>query len=72
MSTSPAHTSFIIENQKDSYQIGEELFVTVRSKDFDNTFKSYGGDFYQAKLFWSKTKVSDCTHYFTRTTYLLY
>ncbi len=68
MSTSPAHTSFIIENQKDSYQIGEELFVTVRSKDFDNTFKSYGGDFYQAKLFWSKTKVSDCTHYFKITT----
>ncbi|KAL0174706.1 hypothetical protein M9458_030674, partial [Cirrhinus mrigala] len=51
MSTSPAHTTFIIENLKESYQIGEELFVTVYAKDFDNTSKSYGGDFFQAKLF---------------------
>ncbi len=72
MSTSPAHTTFIIENLKESYQIGEELFVTVQAKDFGNKFKHYGGDFFQAKLFWSKTKVSDCKHYLTRTTYLLY
>ncbi len=71
MSTSPAHTTFIIENLKESYQIGEELFVTVHAKDFDNKSKSYGGDFFQAKLFWSKTKVSDYKHYFTRTTNLL-
>ncbi|XP_073688782.1 NXPE family member 3-like isoform X2 [Garra rufa] len=58
MSTSPAHTTFIIENLKESYQIGEELFVTVYAKDFDNKSKSYGGDFFQAKLFWSKTKAS--------------
>ncbi len=68
MSTSPAHTKFIIENLKESYQIGEELFVMVHAKDFDNKSKSYGGDFFQAKLFWSKTKVSDCTHCFNRTT----
>uniref|UniRef100_A0A8C1RZE0 NXPE C-terminal domain-containing protein n=1 Tax=Cyprinus carpio TaxID=7962 RepID=A0A8C1RZE0_CYPCA len=58
MSTSPAHTTFIIENLKDSYQIGEELFVLVHAKDFNNKSKSYGGDFFQAKLFWSKTKAS--------------
>ncbi|KAF4104277.1 NXPE family member 3-like isoform X1 [Onychostoma macrolepis] len=58
MSTSPAHTTFIIENLKESYQIGEELFVTVHAKDFDNKSKHYGGDFFQAKLFWSKTKAS--------------
>ncbi len=63
MSTSPNHTTFTIENLKESYQIGEELFVTVHAKDFDNKAKSYGGDFFQAKLFWSKTKVSDCANY---------
>uniref|UniRef100_A0A673IY04 NXPE C-terminal domain-containing protein n=1 Tax=Sinocyclocheilus rhinocerous TaxID=307959 RepID=A0A673IY04_9TELE len=55
-STSPAHTTFNIENLKKSYQTGEELFVTVHAKDFDSKSKSYGGDFFQAKLFWSKTK----------------
>uniref|UniRef100_A0A8C1HRF6 NXPE C-terminal domain-containing protein n=1 Tax=Cyprinus carpio carpio TaxID=630221 RepID=A0A8C1HRF6_CYPCA len=58
MSTSPAHTTFIIENLKKSYQTGEKLFVTVHAKDFYNKSKSYGGDFFQAKLFWSKTKAS--------------
>ncbi|XP_073688783.1 NXPE family member 3-like [Garra rufa] len=58
MSTSPAHTTFIIENLKENYQTGDELFVTVHAKDFDNKSKSYGGDFFQAKLFWSKTKAS--------------
>ncbi|KAK7156645.1 hypothetical protein R3I94_006631 [Phoxinus phoxinus] len=58
MSTSPGYTKFIIQNLKESYQIGEELNVTVHAKDFDNKSKSYGGDFFQAKLFWSKTKAS--------------
>ncbi len=49
MSTSPAHTTFIIENLKESYQIGEELFVTVHAKDFDNKSKSYGGDFFSSQ-----------------------
>ncbi|KAK2880873.1 hypothetical protein Q8A67_018141 [Cirrhinus molitorella] len=58
MSTSPTHTTFIIENLKESYQTGEELFVTVYTKNFDNKSKNYGGDFFQAKLFCSKTKAS--------------
>ncbi|KAG1951892.1 NXPE family [Pimephales promelas] len=58
MSTSPDRTKFIIQNLKESYQIGEELYVTVHAKDFDNKSKRYGGDFFQAKLFWSKTKAS--------------
>ncbi|XP_055052905.2 NXPE family member 3 isoform X1 [Misgurnus anguillicaudatus] len=55
MRTSPAHSTFIIKNLKDSYQIGEELFVTIHARDFNNKPKSYGGDFFQAKLFSSKT-----------------
>uniref|UniRef100_A0A8C2F807 NXPE C-terminal domain-containing protein n=1 Tax=Cyprinus carpio TaxID=7962 RepID=A0A8C2F807_CYPCA len=58
MSTSPAYTTFIIENLKESYQTGEKLFVTVHAKDFYNKSKSYGGDFFQAKLFWNNTKAS--------------
>ncbi|XP_059390194.1 NXPE family member 3-like isoform X2 [Carassius carassius] len=58
MSTSPAYVTFIIENLKESYQTGEELFVTVHAKDFYNKSKRYGGDFFQTKLFWSETKAS--------------
>ncbi|XP_065136881.2 NXPE family member 3-like [Paramisgurnus dabryanus] len=55
MSTSPAHSTFIIQNLKESYQIGEELFVTIHARDFNNRSKLYGGDFFQAKLFSSKS-----------------
>ncbi|ROJ66300.1 NXPE family member 3 [Anabarilius grahami] len=58
MTTSPGHTKFIIQDLKESYQIGKELYVMVHAKDFDNKSKRYGGDFFQAKLFWSKTKAS--------------
>ncbi|KAK9962385.1 hypothetical protein ABG768_007755 [Culter alburnus] len=58
MTTSPDHTKFIIQDLKESYQIGEELYVMVHAKDFNNKSKRYGGDFFQAKLFWSKTKAS--------------
>nr|XP_055053748.1 NXPE family member 3-like [Misgurnus anguillicaudatus] len=55
MSTSPDHSTFIIQNLKDSYQIREELFVTIHARDFNNKPKCYGGDFFQAKLFSSKS-----------------
>ncbi|XP_056612267.1 NXPE family member 3-like isoform X3 [Triplophysa dalaica] len=54
MSTSPAHSTFTIQNLKDSYQIGEELYVMIHARDFKNNIKPYGGDFFQAKLFSSK------------------
>nr|XP_055052898.1 NXPE family member 3-like isoform X2 [Misgurnus anguillicaudatus] len=55
LSTSPDHSTFIIQNLKDSYQIGEELFVTIHARDFNNKPKRYGGDFFQAKLFSSES-----------------
>ncbi|XP_065136911.1 NXPE family member 3-like [Paramisgurnus dabryanus] len=55
MSTSPDHSTFIIQNLKESYQIGEELFVNIHARDFNNKSKRYGGDFFQAKLFSSKS-----------------
>ncbi|XP_056330087.1 NXPE family member 3-like [Danio aesculapii] len=57
-STSPEHTKFTIQNLKESYQIGEELFVMVHARDFNKRLKRYGGDFFQAKLFWSRSKAS--------------
>ncbi|XP_051535551.1 NXPE family member 3-like isoform X2 [Myxocyprinus asiaticus] len=58
LSTSPAHSTFIIQDLRESYQIGEELFVTVHARDHNNKSKHYGGDFFQAKLFLSKSKAS--------------
>ncbi|XP_073719215.1 NXPE family member 3 [Misgurnus anguillicaudatus] len=58
LSTSPDHSTFIIQNLKDSYQIGEELFVTIHARDFNNKSKRYGGDFFQAKLFSQPQKAS--------------
>ncbi|XP_068069870.1 NXPE family member 3 isoform X1 [Danio rerio] len=57
-SSSPEHTKFTIQNLKESYQTGEELFVMVHAKDFKKRLKRYGGDFFQAKLFWSRSKAS--------------
>ncbi|XP_056613079.1 NXPE family member 3-like isoform X1 [Triplophysa dalaica] len=53
-STSSAHSTFIIQNLKNSYRIGEEIYVTIHARDFKNKPKPYGGDFFQAKLFSSK------------------
>ncbi|XP_051966129.1 NXPE family member 3-like [Xyrauchen texanus] len=58
LSTSPAHSTFTIQDLRESYQIGEEIFVTVHARDFNNKPKHYGGDFFQAKLFLSKSKAS--------------
>ncbi|XP_057187561.1 NXPE family member 3-like [Triplophysa rosa] len=54
VSTNPAHSTFVIHNLKDSYQIGEEIYVMIHARDFGNNPKHYGGDFFQAKLFSSK------------------
>lgn len=56
-STSPKHSIFIINNFKDSYYVGEELYATIIAKDFTGSPKTYGGDFFQAKVYSQKLKV---------------
>ncbi|XP_062395724.1 NXPE family member 3-like [Sardina pilchardus] len=51
MSTSPDHTTFVINNFKDSYSVGEELHVTIVAKDLTGRPKTYGGDFFKVKVF---------------------
>ncbi|XP_062399876.1 NXPE family member 3-like [Sardina pilchardus] len=58
MCTSPDHSTFIINDFKDSYYVGEELLVTIVAKDFTGRPKSYGGDFFQSKAYSNKLKAS--------------
>ncbi|XP_062395725.1 NXPE family member 3-like [Sardina pilchardus] len=58
MSTSPNHTTFVINNFKDSYSVGEELHVTIVAKDFTGRPKTYGGDFFKVKVYSDKLKAS--------------
>ncbi|XP_062387654.1 NXPE family member 3-like, partial [Sardina pilchardus] len=56
--TSAAHSTFIINDFKQSYTVGEEVFATIFAKDFTSTPKRYGGDFFQAKAYSAKLKAS--------------
>ncbi|XP_035279834.1 NXPE family member 3-like [Anguilla anguilla] len=50
-STDPSSSYFYIPGLQKSYQVGEELCVTVVARDFHQNPKPYGGDFFQAKLY---------------------
>ncbi|XP_041961037.1 NXPE family member 3-like isoform X2 [Alosa sapidissima] len=56
--TSAAHSTFIINNFKEKYTVGEEVLATIIAKDFTGTPKRYGGDFFQAKAYSDKLKAS--------------
>ncbi|XP_076147653.1 NXPE family member 3-like isoform X4 [Alosa pseudoharengus] len=58
MSTSPDHSTFLINNFKDSYYVGEELHATIFARDFTGMPKHYGGDFFQAKVYSDTLKAS--------------
>ncbi|KAL2087452.1 hypothetical protein ACEWY4_016280 [Coilia grayii] len=57
-STSPGHSTFTIQDLKQSYSVGEELHATIFAKDFTGQPKRYGGDFFQAKVYSDKLKAS--------------
>ncbi|XP_076144966.1 NXPE family member 3-like [Alosa pseudoharengus] len=56
--TSAAYSTFIINNFKEKYTVGEEVLATIIAKDFTGTPKRYGGDFFQAKAYSDKLKAS--------------
>ncbi len=57
LSTSPGHSTFSIVGLKKSYKVGENISVIITARDHNKNLKTYGGDFFQAKLFNSKLKV---------------
>ncbi|KAL1248963.1 hypothetical protein QQF64_022281 [Cirrhinus molitorella] len=58
LSTSPVHSIFSIVGLKKSYNVGENISVVITARDHNNNLKTYGGDFFKAKLFDSKIKAS--------------
>ncbi|XP_066578557.1 NXPE family member 3 [Amia ocellicauda] len=56
--TDPRHCFYYVENLRDSYTVGDTLNVTLVAKDFSRKPKSYGGDFFQARLHSPKLKAS--------------
>nr|XP_055038544.1 NXPE family member 3-like isoform X1 [Misgurnus anguillicaudatus] len=58
LSTSPVHTTFSIVGFNKTYRVGEKIHVIITARDHNKNLKSYGGDFFQAKLFNSKLKAS--------------
>ncbi|RXN02330.1 NXPE family member 3-like protein [Labeo rohita] len=58
LSTSPVHSTFSIVGLKKSYKVGENISILITARDHNNNLKTYGGDFYKAKLFNSKLKAS--------------
>ncbi|XP_069836503.1 NXPE family member 3-like [Dendropsophus ebraccatus] len=55
-STSPTNCHYHLVNPRDSYTVGEFLEVLITARDHNGHPKSYGGDFFQAKLYSSKVK----------------
>ncbi|XP_073691449.1 NXPE family member 4-like [Garra rufa] len=58
LSTSPVHSTFSIVGLKESYKVGENISVFITARDHNNNLKTYGGDFFKAKLFDSKLRAN--------------
>ncbi|XP_073687166.1 NXPE family member 3 [Garra rufa] len=58
LSTSPVHSTFSIVGLKESYKVGENISVIITARDHNNNLKTYGGDFFKAKLFNSELKAN--------------
>ncbi|XP_036445132.1 NXPE family member 3-like isoform X2 [Colossoma macropomum] len=51
-------SSYILQNPRKSYSVGDNITVVITARDGLNNSKAYGGDFFQAKLFNAKLKAS--------------
>ncbi|XP_056594480.1 NXPE family member 3-like isoform X1 [Triplophysa dalaica] len=58
LTTSPDYTTFSIVRLNDTYKIGDTVRVTITARDHNNNLKTYGGDFFQVKLFNLNLKAS--------------
>ncbi|XP_016340402.1 NXPE family member 3-like [Sinocyclocheilus anshuiensis] len=58
LSTNPVHSTFSIVELKKSYKVGDSISIVITARDHNKNLKTYGGDFFQAKLFNSKLKAS--------------
>ncbi|XP_066578561.1 NXPE family member 3 isoform X1 [Amia ocellicauda] len=56
--TDPRHCFYYVENLRDNYTVGDTLNVTLVARDFSGNPKSYGGDFFQARLHSQELKAS--------------
>ncbi len=63
LSTSPVHSTFSIVELKKSYKVGENISVSITARDHNKNLKTYGGDFFKAKLIDSKLKVCFILYY---------
>lgn len=57
MSTSADHSTFVINDFKQTYYVGDKLHVTIVAKDFTGVPKHYGGDLFGARVFSKELKV---------------
>ncbi|XP_043082383.1 NXPE family member 3-like [Puntigrus tetrazona] len=58
LTTSPVHSTFSVVEPKNSYKVGENISVIITARDHNKNLKTYGGDFFKAKLFNSELKAS--------------
>uniref|UniRef100_A0A9J8AQC4 Uncharacterized protein n=1 Tax=Cyprinus carpio carpio TaxID=630221 RepID=A0A9J8AQC4_CYPCA len=58
LSTSPVHSTFSIAGLKNNYKVGDNISVIITARDHNKNLKTYGGDFFKAKLFSSELKAS--------------
>lgn len=56
--TDPSQCTCSVVDPKETYQVGESVTLTVIAKDTKGRLKTYGGDFFQAKLYNTELKAS--------------
>ncbi|XP_072550511.1 NXPE family member 3-like [Salminus brasiliensis] len=56
--TSPNTSSYALLNPRESYRVGDRITVIITARDGLKNPKTYGGDFFQAKLFNKELKAS--------------
>ncbi|XP_078574528.1 NXPE family member 3-like isoform X2 [Branchiostoma floridae x Branchiostoma japonicum] len=56
--TNPKYTTYRLVNPRDSYIIGDYVNVTIQARDQHNQPKTFGGDYFQVKVYSNSTNSS--------------